>query len=57
MVDLLNSQPYLQTEARIIAENATHIEIAVRLEIALISRHLPLMAALADISTLGVKDT
>lgn len=39
---------YLETEARIIAENETHVVIAHRVEKAAIARYLPLMAALAD---------
>ncbi len=39
---------YLETEARIIAENDTHVAIALRVEKAKIARYLPLMAALAD---------
>lgn len=41
---------YLETEARIIAENETYVAIALRVEKAQIARYLPLMAALADIS-------
>jgi hypothetical protein len=40
---------YLETEARIIAENDTHVVIAHRVEKAAIARNLPLMAALADL--------
>ncbi|MGL3208668.1 hypothetical protein [Bradyrhizobium sp. BR 1433] len=40
---------YLETEARIIAEDETHVVIAHRMEKAQIARYLPLMAALADI--------
>lgn len=39
---------YLETEARIIAENETHVVIAHRVEKAAIARYLPLLAALAD---------
>lgn len=39
---------YLDTEARVIAENNTHVAIAVRLEKAFIARNLPIMAALAE---------
>lgn len=40
---------YLETEARIIAENETHVAIALRLDKATIARNLPFMAALADL--------
>lgn len=46
----LDPRAYLETEARIIAENDTHVAIALRVEKATIARHLPLMAALADLS-------
>lgn len=39
---------YLETDGRIIAENETHVAIALRVEKATIARYLPLMAALAD---------
>lgn len=47
----MNPDPraYLETEARIIAENDTHVVIAHRLEKAVIARNLPLLAALADL--------
>lgn len=44
---------YLETEARIIAENDTHVAIALRVEKAAIARYLPLMAALADLAPPG----
>jgi flagellar biosynthesis protein FlhB len=40
---------YLETEARIIVENETHVAIALRLEKATIARNLPFLAALADL--------
>jgi hypothetical protein len=40
---------YLETEARIIAENDTHVVIAHRVEKAALRRNLPLLAALADL--------
>lgn len=40
---------YLETDARIIAENETHVALAVRLDKAMISRNLLLLAALADL--------
>lgn len=40
---------YLETEARIIAENDTHVAIALRLEKATIARNLPFLAALGDL--------
>jgi hypothetical protein len=46
---------YLETEARIIAENDTHVAIAVRVEKAMISRNLPLLAALANLVPASVK--
>lgn len=46
---------YLETEARIIAENETHIAIALRVEKAKIARYLPLMAALADLDSVVAK--
>jgi hypothetical protein len=40
---------YLETEARIIAENDTHVAVALRVEKAVISRNLLPLAALADL--------
>lgn len=40
---------YLETEARIIVQNETHVAIAVRLEKAVIARNLPFLAALAEL--------
>ena len=40
---------YLQTEARIIAENTTHAVIAVRVEKSFFARNLLLLAALAEL--------
>lgn len=40
---------YLETEARIIAENETYAVIAVRVEKAFLARNLLLLAALADL--------
>lgn len=40
---------YLETEARIIAENDTHAVIALRVDKAFLRRNLLLMAALADL--------
>jgi hypothetical protein len=45
---------YLETDARIIAENETHVALALRVEKAKIARYLPLMAALADLAP-GIK--
>ena len=45
----IDPRNYLETPARIISENDTHVVIAVRVEKAVISRSLPLMAALADL--------
>lgn len=45
----INARSYLDTDARIIAENDTHVAIALRVEKALIARNLPLLAALADV--------
>lgn len=42
---------YLGTEARIIAEDETHVVIAHRVEKAAIARNLPLLAALLDAVT------
>lgn len=50
-----DSRSYLETEARIIAENDTHAVIALRVEKATIARYLPLMAALADLAPPGIK--
>jgi hypothetical protein len=44
---------YLLTPARIIAENDTHVVIAVRIEKKLISEQLPFLAALADLAPKG----
>ena len=41
---------YLLTEARIIAEDETHAVIAVRIEKAWISRNLPYLASIADLT-------
>lgn len=40
---------YLETEARLIAENDTHVALALRVEKAAIMRNLPFLAALADL--------
>jgi len=40
---------YLDTEARIIAENDTHVAIALRLDKTTIARNMPFMAALAEL--------
>jgi hypothetical protein len=40
---------YLQTEARIIAEDSTHAVIAVRVEKSFFARNLLLLAALAEL--------
>jgi len=40
---------YLDTEARIIVENDTHVAVALRVEKAAIARNLPFLAALADL--------
>jgi hypothetical protein len=40
---------YLETEARIIIENDTHVAIALRLEKAAIARNLLFLAALAEL--------
>jgi hypothetical protein len=44
---------YLETPARIIAENDTHIVIAVRIEKKLIGENLPFLAAMADLAPKG----
>lgn len=41
---------YLDTEARLIAENETHVVMAIRVEKAVIGRNLRFFAALADLS-------
>jgi len=41
---------YLETEARIIAENDTHAVIAIRVEKATIARNLPFIGALVDLT-------
>jgi hypothetical protein len=46
---VLDPLSYLETEARIIAENDTHVAVALRLEKATIARNLLLLAALADL--------
>jgi hypothetical protein len=46
-MDVSEPRAYLQTEARIIAENDTHVVL--RVEKALIARNLPLLAALAEL--------
>lgn len=46
---MTDPRAYLETEARIIAENDTHAVIALRLEKASIARNLPFLAALADL--------
>ena len=48
MENTQDPRQYLETPARIIAENETHVAIALRVEKAQIARYLPLMAALAD---------
>lgn len=55
MPDDSDPRGYLETEARIIAENETHVAIAVRLDKATIARNLPLLAALADVTVCTVK--
>jgi hypothetical protein len=45
----LDSRSYLETEARIIVENDTHVAIALRVEKAAIMRNLPFLAVLADL--------
>lgn len=49
MPDNADPRAYLETEARIIAENDTHAVIALRIEKAAIYRNLPLLAALSDL--------
>ncbi|MCC8946023.1 hypothetical protein H8A97_13160 [Bradyrhizobium sp. Arg62] len=49
-------QTYLETEAKIIAENETHAVVAVRVEKALFARNAPLLASLAGIILLGEPD-
>ncbi|MET4341917.1 hypothetical protein [Bradyrhizobium sp. RT9a] len=51
-----DQRSYLETEARIIAENDTHAVIALRVEKAKIARYLPLMAALADLAPSTMKE-
>jgi hypothetical protein len=46
---VLDPLSYLETEARIIAENDTHVAIALRLEKTTIARNLLFLAALADL--------
>lgn len=45
----IDARSYLETDARIIAENDTHVAIALRVEKVAIARNLPLLAALADL--------
>lgn len=40
---------YLETEARVISENATHAVIALRIEKATIARNLSFLAALCEL--------
>lgn len=49
MPEVPDPRAYLDTEARIIAENETHAVIALRVEKSSIARNLPLLAALADL--------
>lgn len=47
MPEVPDPRAYLDTEARIIAENETHAVFALRVEKATIARNLPFLAALA----------
>lgn len=49
MPDYSDPRAYLDTEARIIAEDETYAVIAVRVEKAFLARNLLLLAALADL--------
>lgn len=49
MTECSDPRAYLETEARIIAEDETYAVIALRVEKALLSRNLLLLAALADL--------
>ena len=51
----IDTRTYLETDARIIAENDTHVAIALRVEKALIARNMPLLAALADLSSAAAR--
>ena len=44
-----NTQAYLETDARIIAENDRFVVVAVRLEKSIVARNLPFLSALADV--------
>jgi hypothetical protein len=44
-----DTRSYLLTEARIIAEDDSHVTIAVRIEKAMIARNFPFLTALADL--------
>ena len=46
---------YLETEARIIAENKTYVAIVLRVRKARILKNLPLLAALSDLAPPGAK--
>lgn len=46
----------LQTDARLIAENDTHVVVALRLSKAMIARNLPFLAALGDLSPAPADD-
>jgi translation initiation factor RLI1 len=50
MAEDIDPRAYLDTEARIIAENDVYAVIAVRVEKALIAHNLPLLAALSDLA-------
>lgn len=49
MSETEDPKSYLQTGARIIAEDGTHVVIAVRVEKSFFARNLWLLAALADL--------
>jgi hypothetical protein len=49
MSEIQDPHGYLQTEARIIAEDRTHAVIAVRVQKSFFARNLLLMAALAEL--------
>lgn len=56
MPDDCDPRQYLETPARIIAENDTHVALAVRVEKASIAHYLPLVAALADLTPTATMD-